>query len=407
MPLGWDKILAPRTRCGVGPGLRGWVLGLACAASLLLPAAADAQRESGFELEIAYTADLVSNVSGGLETGTRYLDNFDAMLTVALDTILAPGAGTVFVYGLYNNGRALSGDLAGDFQVASNIEAVRALRLYELWYEKASWDGEVSLRIGLYDLNSEFDVIETAGLFINSSHGIGAEFAQSGLNGPSIFPIASLAARLQWAPSPHWTVRAGVFDGVPGDPDDLSRTAIDLGDGGGALGVLEVDHSGESGWRAAAGYWRYTAEFDRLSGAGASAGNDGVYGLVEGPLLRRETGEPVMNGFLRVGVADPRFNTLGSYLGAGLRWLNLVPGRPDDSFGLAMAMANTGEAFRASVNAGTAAHREINLEATYRARIVDGLSLQPDLQYIINPGPSRTTPNAVVAGLRVTLSQTY
>jgi porin len=51
------------------------------------------------------------------------------------------------------------------------------------------------VKIGLYDLNSEFDVIEAAALFLNPSHGIGPDFAQSGRNGPSIFPVTSLAIR--------------------------------------------------------------------------------------------------------------------------------------------------------------------------------------------------------------------
>src|SRR3546814_3364842 len=47
-----------------------------------------------------------------------------------------------------------------------------------------------------------------AGLFIGSPHGIGTDFAQSGQNGPSIFPSTSLAARVQWAPAEGWAARA-------------------------------------------------------------------------------------------------------------------------------------------------------------------------------------------------------
>lgn len=45
----------------------------------LLSAAAQAD---GYRLGAAYNADLLSNVFGGNETGSRYLDNFDLALEV-------------------------------------------------------------------------------------------------------------------------------------------------------------------------------------------------------------------------------------------------------------------------------------------------------------------------------------
>ena len=39
----------------------------------------------------------------------------------------------------------------------------------------------------MYDLNSEFYRVESGGLFLNSSFGIGPEFARSGAGGPSPF----------------------------------------------------------------------------------------------------------------------------------------------------------------------------------------------------------------------------
>ena len=71
------------------------------------------------------------------------------------------------------------------------------MKLYEAWFEQTLFDDRLSFKAGLYDLNTEFDVVETAGLFINSSHGIGPDFSQSGVNGPSIFPTTSLGIRVK------------------------------------------------------------------------------------------------------------------------------------------------------------------------------------------------------------------
>ena len=70
--------------------------------------------------------------------------------------------------------------------------------------------------VGLYDLNTEFDALESAGLFLNSSQGIGPEFAQSGLNGPSIFPTTTLGLRAKWAPGSRFYLESVVLNGLAG-----------------------------------------------------------------------------------------------------------------------------------------------------------------------------------------------
>ena len=48
--------------------------------------------------------------------------------------------------------------------------------------------------------------------------------------------------------------------------------------------------------------------------------------------------------------------------------------------------------------------REIAIELTYRAEITEYLAIQPDLQYVINPGLVPGRDDAFVAGLRLELS---
>ena len=79
--------------------------------------------------------------------------------------------GTLFAYLLWNDASTFSDRYSGDAQGVTNIEAEQALRLYEFWYEHRLADG-LSLKTGLYDLNSEFDAVDSAALFLNSSHGI-------------------------------------------------------------------------------------------------------------------------------------------------------------------------------------------------------------------------------------------
>lgn len=349
-------------------------------------------------LQATYTGEVMSNASGGIQRGSRYLDNLDLVAEADLEALAGWKGASVHIYGLYNNGKSFS-DLAGDAQTASNIETgVRAFRLYEAWIEQAFAGG--SLKVGLYDLNSEFDSLDASGLFIGSPHGIGTDFAQTGENGPSIFPSTSLAARLSIEPATGWVVRAAVLDGVPGDPDHPKRTAVKLGNGDGALLVAEVEAPLPHG-RLLFGGWRYTARFDDHAG-NSGRSNDGLYVRGETALFE-EADDPAQGlaAFARLGIADGRFNTFGRFASAGLNYTGPFRGRDEDQLGLAVAAAFTSDAYKRAVPANDT---EVAFELTYRAPVASWLSLQPSAHYIINPGADPSVRSALAFGLRAEIS---
>jgi porin len=348
-------------------------------------------------LQLTYTGEVMGNASGGVRRGTRYLDNLDIVFEADMEKLVGWPDAQIHVYGLYNNGKSIT-DLAGDTQALSNIEAgTRALRLYEAWIDQKVGD-RLSVKIGLYDLNSEFDALDAAGLFVSSPHGIGTDFAQSGRNGPSIFPSTSLAARMQWAPADGWAMRAAVLDGVPGDPDHPGRTAVKLGHGDGALLVGELE-APLGGGKLLLGRWQYTARFDRNDGTGAGKGNAGTYVRGEFPLIDRA--ERKLDAFFRLGTAAGRFNMFDGFASGGLKFGGWVPGRHEDEFGIALAAAFTSDSYRGATGAGSS---EIAIEATYRAPINPWLSLQPSVHYIRSPSADPGVADALVLGLRAEVS---
>ncbi|OHC99487.1 MAG: hypothetical protein A2885_22910 [Sphingopyxis sp. RIFCSPHIGHO2_01_FULL_65_24] len=348
-------------------------------------------------LQVTYTGEVMGNASGGLRRGTRYLDNLDIVFEADMEKLVGWTGAQVHIYGLYNNGRSIS-DLVGDTQAVSNIEAsTRALRLYEAWIDQKFGD-TLSLKAGLYDLNSEFDALDAAGLFVSSPHGIGTDFAQSGRNGPSIFPSTSLAARLQWDPADGWAIRSAVLDGVPGNPDHPGRTAIRLGHGDGALLVGEVQ-APLGGGKLLLGHWHYTARFDLNDGTGTGHGNSGTYFRGEFPLI--EKADRKLDAFFRLGKAAGRFNMFDGFASGGLKFSGWVPGRDKDEFGIAFAAAFTSDSYRAATGAAAS---EMAVEVSYRAPIAPWLALQPSLHYIRRPSADRTIADALVIGLRAEAS---
>lgn len=362
----------------------------------------EAEGEGPLKVEATYTFDLWSVAVGGLSRGTRYLDNLD--LTLELDAERAWGwrAATLFAYALYNNGRPLSDDLIGDIQSTSNIETgVRALRLYELWVEQRFGNNHHSVKVGLYDLNSEFDTTESGSLFLSSSHGVGPDLSQTGSNGPSIFPVTSLAVRGEVRFAGGWRVRAAVLDAVPGDPLRPRRTAVKFGRGDGVMMIGEAEYR-DTRTKFALGHWRYTARFEPLDPAApARRGNTGTYALAERKLTRESgSDDQGLSGWLRFGVADDEINPIRSYFGGGLVYTGALAGRDADRIGAAFALARLGTPARRYSDQPA---RELAFEFTYRAPLTDWLIIQPDIQYVVSPASVKGIRDALALGLRVEL----
>lgn len=387
----------------------------------------------GLTLDVGYTLEALRVVDGGLRQTTSVLGDLDLQLSADLDQLLGWSGARAFFYGLGNHGDRPS-EAVGDFQGVSNIEAPSTLRLLEAWFEQDWMDGRASGLVGLYDVNSEFDVIPAAALFINSSHGIGAEFGGSGRNGPSIFPVTSLAARFKWRPSEWSYLHALVADGVPGDPRHPRRTSVRFDDGDGVLLVGEVglfnlpsedlrrrSHAGSLApserryghfGKFALGLWGYTGEVDDLLRVDINgnprqrSGSFGVYALAEQQVFyESEDASQGLSVFARAGLADEQVQAVGRYLGAGLVYRGIVPERGEDELGLAVAAARFGEEFQAAAGGGsTWEDWEVAIELTYRAALTPWFSIQPDLQFVIHPGGDPQVDDALVLGLRGLIS---
>jgi porin len=363
--------------------------GLALLFALSVPAV-------GSEITAEYTGDVLRNLSGGIDRGTRYLDKLDVAFRIDSSPLPGESAGSLFGRLLYTNGTNFSEDLVGDLQIVSNIDAYESWRIFELWYEfiADNW----SLKAGLYDLNSEFDVNNAGALFLNSSHGIGVDLGQTGRNGPGIYPVSSTALRAALNLE-RLTARVVVMDGVPGNPDDPSSNRVELDDDEGVLSVAELDLAISDSTRFWSGYWRYTADFEHAFDHASCRSNDGWYAGLESNFA---LGSRSAAFFARVGKADERFNVFGGYVGLGIVVDGPFAARPYDQFGVALASGRAGGHYReylGSIGAVPRRH-ETAWEMTYKARVTEYLVIQPNVQYVQNPSASGSVDNAWVIALR-------
>ena len=372
-----------------------WIMLVLALTSIPVKAAWAADAAPPWSIALRETVDGWA-VFSGLAPGTTILNKLQISGTLAGDRFGLPGwslHGQIFRFDV----QALSAHM-GDIQTADNLEAPPVTRLFEAWIARqwGSKSRSINIRLGLIDLNSQFDSIDPAILFINSSHGIGPDLSRSGPNGPSIYPVTAPGFILTAVPSAKWTLRIGNFDGVAGDLDrPRAFVAEQLGHHDGMLTIGQADYQLDKHSRIESGGWRYRA---RTAGViGGRPHDTGAYVSIETPLPIA----PRVTGWSRVGFADGRAQAVAGYIGMGAVQEGSFAGRPDDRLGVAIAHAIISDQ---AVTALAIHHAETSLELTYQAKLSERVAIQPDVEYIRHPTGIANAPDSLGFGLRLVLS---
>lgn len=344
------------------------------------------------EWGITYKADFVRGFKGGENRG-GYLGNLDLTLLLNMEELVGARGLSLFVYGLGNHGDKPS-EFIGDSFVASNIEAPNTFKIYEL-YLKQRLNDNFSVLLGWRDLNADFYSTDSSSGFINSAFGISPALAQTGQNGPSIFPSTSLAFTARYENKSSY-FQAGVFNAVAGDPEEPMGTHLNTDFSDGTLVIMEAGLLPEAGGpgKYSLGVWDYSKESERLDPDQDLDRNQGAY-----ILLDHSVSEDV-SVFLRYGWADPDMNQFSSAGEVGFQWKGPLEACPDDHLSVGWAR---GQASSEQRRLNDSADFESVFEFAYTRQLDSHLSLTPDFQWILNPGLDPDSDPAQVLGLRLKL----
>lgn len=402
----------------------------------------------GITLSLSETGEVLGNPTGGRRRTVVYAGLTRLGLQIDTEKAFGLPGGTFKATGLQIHGRGLSlNGLGGNLHTVSNLEASnRGTLLGELWYEQAVLDGKLTVRAGQLLADQEFLTSQYAGLFINATFGWPTYTANTLPGGGPAYPFGALGVRVRAQPAEGWTVLAGAFNGDPsgperadGRPGNPSGTAFRLGDG--VFAIAEVQYAPAGGDEATGlpgtyklGGWYHSGRFDdprrgangRLLsdplGDGRAVtrrGNWSVYAVAD-QLVWREAGtkDQGVGVFARVMGGPGDRNLLDFYADAGVTYKGLVPGRVDDTLGVAVAVARFSDAAAKAdgdaVFAGSprpVRRGETVLELTYQASIAPWWQVQPVAQYIFRPSgeadprrPGRRLRDALVLGVRANVT---
>ncbi len=370
----------------------------------------------GLDLEMVYKGDFAWLLNKKNERKTEYLANIDIKALLDLEKTIGWSGASALFYLLWNRESHLS-DRVGDLQGTSNIETnTTTSKLYVAWLQQNFYEDKISILAGLYDLNSEFYVTNSSGVFLNASFGIGNELAQTGVNGPSIFPNTALAARLLVKPVETFYMQSAVFNAQAGDPERPRGTHFPLNKDHGLLLVSEFGYSAipeaHGPMKIGFGFWTYTRTFDHLSKSTFSESgleepdtatqrtNSGYYVLID----HLHTDD--ISSFVRYGAADSRVNQISESSTAGMLFHGLLPGRTDDSLGIGIAYVKNGRYFKELMDSNSIDVRstEIAYELSYRFVVLPGFIIQPDYQFIQDTGTDPEIGHTSLGMIRVEVS---
>ncbi len=411
----------------------------------------------GVSLGLQETSEVFGNLSGGVRRGAAYDGLTTLSLGIDLGKAIGLAGGIVNVSAFQIHGRNLSADALYTLQTASGIEAQRATRLWELWYQQSFFGGKADIKIGQQSLDQEFYGSQFSGLFINTAMGWPLLPSVDLYAGGPAYPLSSLGVRLRALPVNDVTVLLGVFDdNPPGGPffdDSQVRGAAQSGTrfttNTGALIIGEAQYainaptpgatdpaSGKPGLPGVykLGFWYDTGKFfdQRIGTTGLSLADPrsggvprtrrhdfSVYGVFDQVVWRPDVDGPRSVGiFARLMGAPGDRNLVSFSVNAGVVLKAPLAGRDNDSVGLGFGYAKIGpSAIRLDIDQNAfgvprpVRGSESFIEATYQYQVAPWWTLQPNAQYVFMPSggianplqPDKRVGNSATFGLRTNI----
>ncbi len=321
------------------------------------------------------------------------MNNILAQLHINTEKAFGWTGGNFVLEGFYENASSVGSHYVGAVQDPSVIDTsgTAVFRLYQAYYQQDI--NNTNLLFGIYDLETEFGATKPMDIFLNGAYAWTTTLDHSGLNGPSTYPNTSLAFRIREKLNDQWSVQAAALDGAPDSVKSPNRNAVNINKTAGALLIAEVDYVPTKTSKIMAGYWDYTGKFDALNQTNDAGMQRRVYGSNGGYIggatrLYSQTARRGLDAFANIGVAGSSTQQIDRSLNVGLTYTGLLDARPFDKLGVAVGLAHAGTPYKQmQIASGNRVETyETNFELTYRARITNWLTVQPDVQYWINPG---------------------
>lgn len=384
-------------------------------------------RDDGVDLFAGYTSEAASNLTGGTRRVTTETAQLAFGTTIDTQKLLGLKGGTFQATVTFRRGDNLVANAGlGTLQQPQEIYGYgQTTRLTEFWYSQ-KLGGGVDVKLGRLPVGGDFNSFSCDTM---SNYFCGAPTGNMFGNSWYNWPASQWAGRVKLNRA-NWYVQLGAYEQNPRNLDN----AFILGLFHGATGVLLPGEVGVRSHLGAlrlpglyrAGGWYNTADADdvllnrqglpAVVATSAMLQRPGRYGgflMAQQQLTGRFTQGPGEDGKMVQGLsayatatwADRYSASVDSQVTMGLRWLGL-PGRAKDSLTLNFGRdhVNTRLAQLYALRQGARYGAETNVEIDYGLQLTGWLNLQPNVQFISNPGGNLDRERVTVIGIKTAVT---
>ena len=399
--------------------------------------------QHGVDFFLSYTSDIAGNPVGGVNpNGFTYADFFYLGGVFKTQELFGwPPGGSVTMSVAQVDGSSLSQKNIGNQFAAQQIYVGQTFYWYQIFYEQRFWDNHANIKIGRISTGNDFATSPLYWFYMNG--GIdGSPQALLINQGISYYATATWGAVLKAHLSSSTVARVGVYQVTPGSMHGLtwnmypSDGVLLMGQfswnpefplSGSRSGQQQSDDDDEQeslrspsknpvaplstknfqGHYWMGGYYS-TSTYNESLNMPQQPNSYGLYWHADQTVYRpdptNDTGLVLWTVFTLSPQQDISF--MPFQVNGGAVYTGLIPGRKTDATLLGIAYGNFSPNFAAqqSEEGGGFPTYELVYEAGYRICLTPTAYIQPDIQWIVNPGGTGTIPNALVIGAQMGLS---
>lgn len=382
--------------------------------------------EQGLKPSITWVTNMAGNPTGGRSQGFTECDNLGIDFLYDLQQLRGIPDGQLHVSMSQRSGRNLSSDYIGNEFCTQQVFGGETFRLVNVEYNQSLLDKRADIAIGRIAAGDDFLTSSYYGLFMQN--GIDGNPVAIFKNSPGMsgYPNSAWGARLRMLPTERTYAMVGVYNGDSSVRDNCNH-GLDWSMHGPAFMISEAGYTcnGLPGDEGYLGHYKVGIYYDAeeftqyslasvLPSATADAattvnGNYGCYVAADQVIHHfgaEKSGRGVGVFAAMLFAPDESTNKLPFFCTGGVAVRGPFARRENDTMGFAMVYGRYSNTLRA---AEQLAHQydpsvgvqtnELVYEWTYRIRYrEDSAYIQPDFQYIVNPGGAHQYANAFVVG---------
>ena len=404
--------------------------------------------DSGVELSASYTNNIAGNPVGGKSQGFTYTDNTSFGLQLNFEELVGWKGLTFDISALNRAGSNLSKQYIGNQFTVQQVYGGQTAIFYALLLEQRFLDDKVSIKVGRFATGDDFASSPIYWLYMNN--GIDGNPQSLPVNtGFSAYPMAVWASRIRVEPTPETNAMFGVYqtcrvnvhdthgldwsmrstDGVlmiaqagwapeffkrpvPKDaaaPDGKTALAAKArSEGKSFKSPVEQEMKGLPGHYWFGAYYSPWTYNNLGPNGGTSMNSYGFYWHADQMVWAETPGSDQGLTLWSAFVLSPQQNIakLPFQANAGVFYKGLLPARDNDYSIFGFVYGKFSDQYAAATNnaGGGYPEYEIVLEWAYRINFTKFAYVQPDVQWVINPGGTGNIPNALVLGAQMSVT---